>query len=683
MVKTLVITSCTGEKLFKPDNQLLLNDFKDKNNLRAKEESLVEFKATAGTMYTGKQHKRLMEGVELLRQTYGIDVIDVSIVSAGYGFIDEPQEIVPYEVTFNEMNAKEIVEWASFLNINQSVSEKIKNYDLIIFLLGDKYLKSVQLPLENTVPGQKIVFLASKNSDKIIPATKPYHRIEVTQEDTKEFGSGNIELKGTLFKFLAQEIVQDENLLNRIYDNPNEIMIALDKYRIKKVNYKQLDLFPPEQEAVVLKEKSERYNVEILMKSDILAKNSRNFPLRYYMPENDDRVDPNFNFITDEHTENRDPYEDDFYAHEIYKLPNYDGMLVSMMNIDPKKKIDSPKNKKFNKVAEAGGIHNFIRVPSSFPVLGDCGAYSYRDKFEPLFETKEILDNYETLGFDIGVSIDHLILPIHEDMEERIRRLAITERNAEKFIKMHNEGNYTFKPSGIAQGWDTPTYVQSVKNLIDMGYQHISLGGLAFSPNEVIIDILENIAPIIPEYMEVHLFGAARLDSVNLFNQLGVTSFDSTSYLRQAWMSAKNNYFALNGNKYGAIRVPQVSESSPKIKKLLANGVGSIEIFKELEKRSLKALRLFDQGHLGVEETLKTVLEYDNIFNDKLNKNEDLYRKVLEDAPWKSCGCEICSEVGVEVIIFRGNNRNRRRGFHNTYVFYQQFKGNHMERLKI
>ena len=26
---------------------------------------------------------------------------------------------------------------------------------------------------------------------------------------------------------------------------------------------------------------------------------------------------------------------------------------------------------------------------------------------------------------------------------------------------------------------------------------------------------------------------------------------------------------------------------------------------------------------------------------------------------------------GVEVAIFRGNNRNRRRGFHNTHVFYQ------------
>lgn len=686
MVKTLVITSCTGEKLYKPENQLLLSDFKDKETLKLKEEGLIEYKSKAGKMYTGKQHNRLMEGVEMLRKQFGRDFIDVSIVSAGYGLIDEDQVIVPYEVTFNDMNAKEIVEWAANLNINHSVTQKIKDYDLVIFLLGDKYLKSVSLPLKETIPGQKIIFLSSKNSEKIIPATEPYHRIEVKQDDTKEFGAGNIELKGYLFKLLAQEIVQDKNLLNRIYENPTEIKITLDKYRIKNVNIEQLELFetdPKVKSLVGKKESLTQKNIEIAIKSDITAKNYNNFPLRYYMPENDDRVDPNFNFIADEHTENRDPYKDDVYAHEIYKVPNYDGMLVSIMNINPKKTIDSPPSNKLQKVLEAGGIHNFVRIPSEFPVLGDCGAYSYRGYYEPPYETKEILDYYETLGFDIGVSIDHLILPEHEDMDERMRRLAITEANAREFIKLHHEGKYTFKPSGIAQGWDVDTYVQSVKNLIEMGYQHISLGGLAFSSNEVIIEILESIAPILPEYMEVHLFGAARLESVNLFNRLGVTSFDSTSYLRQAWLSAKNNYFAKDGNKYAAIRVPQVKESSPKIKKILAKSLGTIEYFKKLEQKSLDTLRLFDKGQVGIEETLETILEYDNLFQEKANKNEELYRKVLEEAPWKKCGCEICEEVGVEVIIFRGNNRNRRRGFHNTHVFYQQFKAKHKSRLKI
>jgi hypothetical protein len=34
----------------------------------------------------------------------------------------------------------------------------------------------------------------------------------------------------------------------------------------------------------------------------------------------------------------------------------------------------------------------------------------------------------------------------------------------------------------------------------------------------------------------------------------------------------------------------------------------------------------------------------------------------------------VCRTWGVEVIIFRGNNRNRRRGFHNTFIFYNLFQ---------
>jgi len=55
-------------------------------------------------------------------------------------------------------------------------------------------------------------------------------------------------------------------------------------------------------------------------------------------------------------------------------------------------------------------------------------------------------------------------------------------------------------------------------------------------------------------------------------------------------------------------------------------------------------------------------------------KHEQMYRDLLQDKPWKNCNCVICEEIGVEVIIFRGNDRNRRRGFHNTYVFYKRFQ---------
>ena len=52
------------------------------------------------------------------------------------------------------------------------------------------------------------------------------------------------------------------------------------------------------------------------------------------------------------------------------------------------------------------------------------------------------------------------------------------------------------------------------------------------------------------------------------------------------------------------------------------------------------------------------------------------YRRVLEARPWKNCQCEICKTLGYQVIIFRGAERNRRRGFHNVWTFYQRLHAN-------
>ena len=64
------------------------------------------------------------------------------------------------------------------------------------------------------------------------------------------------------------------------------------------------------------------------------------------------------------------------------------------------------------------------------------------------------------------------------------------------------------------------------------------------------------------------------------------------------------------------------------------------------------------------EKKIKKEIEITNINLDR----------TLTDKPWKFCDCLICKEVGVEVIIFRGNNRNRRRGFHNLWVYKKHLK---------
>ena len=98
-------------------------------------------------------------------------------------------------------------------------------------------------------------------------------------------------------------------------------------------------------------------------------------------------------------------------------------------------------------------------------------------------------------------------------------------------------------------------------------------------------------------------------------------------------------------------------------------------IFTQLEKLKLVDYEAIKENNLSIlETTLKDFFaeNYDRVYS--ANKLRPLYLQVLTDQPWKRCPCSVCKGIGVEVIIFRGNNRNRRRGFHNTYVFYNQVK---------
>jgi hypothetical protein len=89
----------------------------------------------------------------------------------------------------------------------------------------------------------------------------------------------------------------------------------------------------------------------------------------------------------------------------------------------------------------------------------------------------------------------------------------------------------------------------------------------------------------------------------------------------------------------------------------------------------MRMLRSFDQGKETVDHVLDALAEYDHLITPDRASELDEYRRTLEAKPWKDCSCDICRRDGVEVVIFRGNNRNRRRGFHNVFVFYRMMQG--------
>src|SRR5205807_9276665 len=107
----------------------------------------------------------------------------------------------------------------------------------------------------------------------------------------------------------------------------------------------------------------------------------------------------------------------------------------------------------------------------------------------------------------------------------------------------HRSGHYTFTPIGVAQGWDPASYRRAVQALTKMGYTYIAIGGLVRSLTVDILKILSAAKSALPPRMQVHLFGVSRPEYARAFAQLGITSFDSASRLRRAWLDGRRNYF--------------------------------------------------------------------------------------------------------------------------------------------
>jgi hypothetical protein len=667
--RILVVTSCTGEKLYKPDNQLVFEDFKDKERLLQREIELVSYQTTAGEMYTGSQHLALMNGINSYRQNGGD--IDLYIVSAGYGLLSEKDKIVPYEVTFNTMDTQSIKKWAGQQKITQDLQEKVRDYDLIFFLLGEKYLQAIEWPLE-IGEKQRAVFFAGGSSRVRILNWDRYHVLAIGEKEAKEFKFGLIGIKGYLFGQLLKQIVVHniDVAWNEIIEHPeimrHYILTALSQ------NVKQLDIFDNDVESDSL---LQFYNERFPVPEELIAKNYIAEP-KFFLPENDDRVDPHYNFLDDLSEKNRNPLVNDVYAHELHGSPQYDGLLVSKVN------IDNATQQKHTLMKELG-MHDFYRLPRQYPIMGDCGAFSYIEDEVPPYTTEEIINYYHELGFDYGVSIDHLVVgPFKRDEVIRKQRYELTLTMAEEFIKSYKENKeakgYTFHPIGIVQGWDPVSFREAVQHLISLGYDYIALGGLAREQSERIYEILKEISPIIPNStFRMHLFGVARdVTTMSSFHKLGVTSFDSSSPLRRAWLGTGHNYHTISGKHYTAIRIPEAKETAGRVKKMILDGNGEREFseYKKLEQEALVALRKFSAGKLDLDTALGAILDYDKILGENREIHEDLYRELLSERPWEDCDCAICKTIGIDVIVFRGNNRNRRRGFHNTHVYYSQVK---------
>lgn len=415
--------------------------------------------------------------------------------------------------------------------------------------------------------------------------------------------------------------------------------------------------------------------------------------MKFIYADSIDQVDPNYNFARDQHGPGRKPYWSDQYAHEYFQRPPYDGVLVSRAIVGDhlyKGKYSDAHAIRFRREGARAFLRMLSSKFSSMPIYGDCGAFSYVKEEVPPYSPDDMAAFYADGNFTHGCSVDHVIFGYRPEdrglegaSEDERRRFDITLENASVFLKVTKKMP-NFTPLGVVQGWSPDSMAAAAQQLEKMGYGYLAIGGMVPLTVDEIKLALTTIRSQIKASTKLHILGFAKADRIGDFRGFGIESFDSTSPLYQAFMDAKNNYYVQRGNGeldyFTAVRIPLATDDKA-LAAAAQEGRVNQEHVVRLERNALTALRQFDRGEIATGSAVDAVMEYQRLYltvktksgknvNKLITSTEASVRRTLDAAPWKSCSCRACTQAGIDVLIFRSSNRNKRRGFHNLNVYF-------------
>jgi hypothetical protein len=275
------------------------------------------------------------------------------------------------------------------------------------------------------------------------------------------------------------------------------------------------------------------------------------------------------------------------------------------------------------------------------------------------------------------------------ELPDAIRaRYDVTLEYAAEFKRHAARLGTGFTPLGVVQGWSAPSMAEAAAALVAMGYDYLALGGTAMLKIDQLERCLAAIRGAIEPGVRLHVLGFGKIESLAVLERYGVASFDTTSPLVRAFKDSKKNYWVRSENGaldyYTAVRIPQAIENK-KLKDRAAEGRLDQEQIKALEAAALEAVRSLAGGTTELADALDAVMAYWDQLNwadescDKkrqvqLARQRLIYQRTLGDRPWEWCTCRVCRESGVEALIFRNSNRNKRRGMHNLHVFHRHLQ---------
>ncbi len=423
---------------------------------------------------------------------------------------------------------------------------------------------------------------------------------------------------------------------------------------------------------------------------------------RFLYSDSLDMVDPGYSFARESYSPGRsDPFNDDVFAHEYFRSAPYDGILLSYATVghigeaSTSGRYSLSRQMRLRRV----GAHDFFRCgdrPSDWMMMGDCGSFSYARDDVPRWGVASLLEFYQDAEFTHGCSLDHIVFSHDATVsgmdggteQDRIR-FDITLENADVFLRGSADLGSGFTPVGVVQGWSPSSMAEAARRLVAMGYDYLAIGGMVPLKVPQIKDVLRAVREVAPD-VGMHVLGFAKADDLHEFGEFRIDSFDTTSPLLRAFKDAKANYYLRKPDGgmdyFTAIRIPQALENRD-LNVLSRIGLTNQEHLLRMERAALDGVRGYARGEVGLEAALDAVMTYADAGIDEGDPRaaaakarlpgaaskaglRERYERTLTSRCWESCSCRACAEIGVEVILYRGVQRNKRRGFHNLSEYH-------------
>tara|TARA_R100000808_G_scaffold260_6_gene1585 strand:- start:15 stop:986 length:972 start_codon:yes stop_codon:yes gene_type:complete len=184
-------------------------------------------------------------------------------------------------------------------------------------------------------------------------------------------------------------------------------------------------------------------------------------------------------------------------------------------------------------------LHYHREIPEEQFVLYDCGGWTYREMEIPPIDSKSISVTYKEKcnAGSFVIAPDHMLIP---GVDFDFRRKWNYEQ-AQRFI---DDCPDELIPMAAVHGMSIEERVTKAQELIDLGYKHLAVGGIAGRSTEskFIIDLVTAVRKEVPSDTWVHVLGITSIPYYKEWCRIGIDSVDGSSYLQKALFGVYTYY---------------------------------------------------------------------------------------------------------------------------------------------